>query len=89
MQIEENILVIKDDNYEKDIQNYHFKNCKCIEEKFEKFYFTNVIFQDCDFSNTNFSESNFVNCNFTNCKLVGIQVYIKQKLHKVILNIQI
>ena len=53
-----------------EFRNAIFNNCK-ISSKFNKFYFTSVVFDNCDLSNTTFYECNFHNVIFINCKLVG------------------
>lgn len=50
-----------------------FRNCK-LEGRFDKSYFTYVIFENCDLSNCYFNESNFNLVTFRNCKLVGTNI---------------
>ena len=41
-----------------------FKDCICLNSKFERVYFTDVLFENCDFSNVVFYECNFVRVTF-------------------------
>ena len=77
--INEMFLELDEENLE--FKKCIFHNCK-VQGKFEKTYFTYVIFENCDFSNCSFYESNFNNVYFKNCKFVGSN-FIENRLNQI------
>ncbi len=68
MQNEEEYNIVKEDI---EINSSKLKNVKFISCSFEKSYFVDVIFENCDLSNINLSKSTFKKVIFKDCKLNG------------------
>ena len=57
-----------------DTHSLEFNTCEfaesiCLNAKFNRVTFVDVVFESCDFSNTDFSECNFIRVKLKNCKI--------------------
>jgi len=64
----------KNEFYNLEIKHTKLNNCELIDDRFEKCFFTDIVFENCDLSNSYFTDCNFTRCSFINCKLVGSNI---------------